>query len=129
MDFSSGIRANKLVGARGFEPPPPCTPKHLVGVPGSANECKPVDSLQRSPAAPSQPFQAFAPVTKTFAAHLLPSTLSSKSLLSVAAVAQHLAVSTARVYALVAECRLPHVRISNSIRVDPADLAEFIAHS
>ncbi len=47
-------------------------------------------------------------------------------LLTVREVAERLAVSTATVYALVERGELPHVRVSNAIRVAPADLAAFI---
>ena len=46
----------------------------------------------------------------------------SGRLLSVREVAEHLSVSTATVYALVASGILEHVRVSNAIRVHPADL-------
>ncbi len=47
-------------------------------------------------------------------------------LLTVREVAERLAVSTATVYAPVERGELPHVRVSNAIRVAPADLAAFI---
>ena len=43
-------------------------------------------------------------------------------LLTVRAVAARLGVSTATVYKLVAGGDLPHVRVSNAIRIAPADL-------
>ena len=48
-------------------------------------------------------------------------------LLSVRAVAAHLGVSTATVYKLVASGDLPHARVSNAIRIAPADLEAQIA--
>jgi excisionase family DNA binding protein len=48
-------------------------------------------------------------------------------LLSVREIAARLGVSTATVYKLCDRGELPHVRVSNSIRIAPADLAEFIA--
>ncbi len=50
-------------------------------------------------------------------------------LLTVRDVAARLNVSTAMVYKLCDRGELPHVRISNPIRIAPADLADFIAHS
>jgi excisionase family DNA binding protein len=47
-------------------------------------------------------------------------------LLSVKQVAEHLGVTTATVYGLCADGRLAHVRILNTIRVAPGDLAAFI---
>jgi excisionase family DNA binding protein len=48
-------------------------------------------------------------------------------LLTVRVVAGRLGVSTATIYKLVAEGDLPHVRVSNAIRVAPADLDAFVA--
>ena len=48
-------------------------------------------------------------------------------LLSVRTVADRLGVSTATVYGLVAKGRLPHVRVSNAVRVSPGDLDAFVA--
>jgi len=48
------------------------------------------------------------------------------ALLSVRYVAARLGVSTATVYKLVARGALPHVRVSNAIRVRPADLDTFV---
>ena len=50
-------------------------------------------------------------------------------LLTVRAVAGRLGVSTATVYKLAAQGCLPHIRVSNAIRVAPGDLDEFIAAS
>jgi excisionase family DNA binding protein len=47
-------------------------------------------------------------------------------LLTVREVAKRLGVSTATVYALCNRGELVHVRVSNAIRIEPADLAEFI---
>jgi excisionase family DNA binding protein len=41
-------------------------------------------------------------------------------------VAARLGVSTATVYKLVAQGDLPHIRVSNAIRVTPADLDSFL---
>ena len=48
-------------------------------------------------------------------------------LLTVRAVAAQLAVSTATVYALVERGELAHARVSNSIRIAPADLERYLA--
>jgi excisionase family DNA binding protein len=47
-------------------------------------------------------------------------------LLTVAEVSEQLGVSTATVYKLCKRGTLPHVRIVDSIRVRPADLAGFV---
>jgi len=51
---------------------------------------------------------------------------SAHNLLSVREVAARLNVSTAMVYKLCNRGQLPHLRVSNAIRIPPADLAEFI---
>jgi len=48
-------------------------------------------------------------------------------LLTVREAAERLAVSTATLYALCDRGELPHVRVSNAIRIAPADLAAFLA--
>lgn len=48
------------------------------------------------------------------------------ALLTVKDVAAFLRVSTDSVYGLCARGELPHVRVSNAIRIAPADLMEFI---
>lgn len=48
-------------------------------------------------------------------------------LLTVRVVAGRLGVSTATVYKLVAQGDLPHLRVSNAIRVAPTDLDSYIA--
>jgi excisionase family DNA binding protein len=47
-------------------------------------------------------------------------------LLTVRAAAARLGVSTATVYKLVARGDLPHIRVSNAIRLNPADLASYL---
>jgi excisionase family DNA binding protein len=47
-------------------------------------------------------------------------------LLSVGEVAELLRVCTAIVYALVARGELPHVRVSNAIRISERDLARYV---
>jgi excisionase family DNA binding protein len=50
-------------------------------------------------------------------------------LLRVKEAAEQLAVPAWRVYQLCEDGELPHVRITNSIRIRPDDLQEFIASS
>jgi len=50
-------------------------------------------------------------------------------LLTAAEVAVRLRVCRATAYALCDRGELPHVRVSNAIRITPADLAEFIART
>jgi excisionase family DNA binding protein len=51
----------------------------------------------------------------------------SESLMTVREVATRLLVSTATVYALCDRGDLPHLRVSNAIRIVASDLAAFIA--
>jgi excisionase family DNA binding protein len=61
------------------------------------------------------------------AGNLRPVQGGAKDLLTVREVAARLSISTAAVYALCDRGELPHVRVSNAIRVAPADLEAFIA--
>ena len=47
-------------------------------------------------------------------------------LLSVRATAGRLSVSTATVYKLIAQGKLSHVRVSNAVRIAPADLDAYL---
>jgi excisionase family DNA binding protein len=49
------------------------------------------------------------------------------NLLTVREVAARLSVSTATVYKLAERGELPHVRVSNALRFEPAELASFVA--
>jgi excisionase family DNA binding protein len=78
-----------------------------------------------------QPTQALAANRRNFAAGLLlepgfAAGTSDEPLLSVAEVAQRLAVSTATVYGLCGSGKLTHARLLNVIRVRPEDLRTFI---
>jgi len=53
--------------------------------------------------------------------------LRKGALLSVRAVAAHLGVSMATVYKLCASGALPHLRVSNAIRLALDDLAAYVA--
>jgi excisionase family DNA binding protein len=52
-----------------------------------------------------------------------------ETLLTVRDVATQLSVCRATVYALCERGELPHVRISNAIRVAPADLSAYLKRS
>jgi len=55
--------------------------------------------------------------------------IAPAALLSVREVARRLGVSTALVYRLCERGELRHVRVSNAIRISPADLAAFLNRS
>jgi len=95
-----------------------------------------VDFVQSEGPAGVQPSQAVGAFSKNLVASLVTaSTLRSvpagytEDLLSVAQVAARLRVSNATVYGLVERGALAHVRVSNAIRVAPADLAAFVEAS
>jgi excisionase family DNA binding protein len=52
--------------------------------------------------------------------------VASERLLSVRQVAERLGVSTSTIYDLCRKGRLPHVRVSNAIRVAPAALEDLV---
>ncbi len=77
---------------------------------------------------PSQPVAAvFKKFVPALSPHLRPIAGGADDLLKVRDVAAKLGLSTATVYALCERGELPHVRVSNAIRVAPADLEAFIA--
>jgi excisionase family DNA binding protein len=80
-------------------------------------------------------FAGLGPFRQDFATRLLPdfarfpraATESGERLLTVRQVAERLQVSTKTVYQLCERGDLAHVRVSNAIRVAPANLDAFIA--
>ncbi|MBI3183992.1 MAG: helix-turn-helix domain-containing protein [Myxococcales bacterium] len=50
-----------------------------------------------------------------------------RRLLTVANVSEQLGVCTATVYKLIDRGELPCIRVSNAIRIDPAELAAYLA--
>jgi excisionase family DNA binding protein len=50
-------------------------------------------------------------------------------LLTVREVAEHLALSTATVYAMIERGELAHARVSNSIRITPAELDRYLTEA
>ena len=58
---------------------------------------------------------------------LWPLGLRGTRLLSVREVAERLAVSTATVYALCKRGQLRHIRVSGTLRIEPASVEAFIA--
>ena len=87
-----------------------------------------------------QPSQPFTTVSKKFVPPLSPAPRAraaslpvvlggAENLISVRMAAELLGVSTATLYKLCERGELPHIRVSNAIRIAPADLAAFIADS
>jgi excisionase family DNA binding protein len=85
---------------------------------------------------PVQPSQPVAGSHKAFAAPVLqgaaPARLrvlpgATERLLTVREVAERLGVCTSTVYGLCERGDLPHVRVSNAIRIRPTDLDAFLA--
>ena len=79
----------------------------------------------------SNPSQRNGEIHKKFVPSLSPSfrgiTGGADHLLSVREVAARLSISTATIYMLCERGELSHVRVSNAIRIAPADLVDFIA--
>jgi excisionase family DNA binding protein len=116
-------------------------PKEEPEAAGSTSGSQVVESIEsrrQRQHGSSQPFGAFP---RAFAVPVLPSSSeassirgaasmassSSEPLLSVRQVAVQLGLCTATVYKLCEQGRLRHVRVMNSVRVSPVDLADFIA--
>ena len=79
----------------------------------------------------SNPSQRNGEIRKKFVPSLSPTfrgiTVGADHLLSVREAAARLGVSTATVYKLCERGELPQVRVSNTIRIAPTDLVDFIA--
>ena len=74
-----------------------------------------------------QPSQRFTEKTKDFVTRLLPDSGACDRLLTVKEVAAQLRVCAATVYRLCDRGLLPHVRVVNSIRIRPTDVALMLA--
>jgi len=89
------------------------------------------DSFRASSAVESNGSQNISTVHRPFVPPLSPRLRSipgsADNLLSIRDTAERLGLSTATVYALCDRGELPHIRISNAIRVAPADLADYLA--
>lgn len=101
------------------EPATTCTPNADCDRPGGDGNSQAVASAGTSDPAGVQPSQSEGPETNCFAASVLLALGSADCLLTVADVARMLRLSKATVYKLVAEGKLPHVRIGHAIRFVP----------
>ena len=122
----------------GFEPAALGLEVLAPSCPARSSGSQPVDSIRFDAPGRVQPSQPVAPFSKDFAAQVLhgqPGRAGrrlrtvrggAEDLLTVREVAKRLGVCTATVYALCDRGELPHVRISNAVRIAPADLASFI---
>ncbi len=101
--------------------------RHLGGV-GRGRQAVAASGLAQQP--DSSAGQPMAARGRRFAAALLlgtqPITGPLETLLNVREVAARLQVSTATVYKIVDRGEIATVRVANSIRVRPADLAEYL---
>jgi excisionase family DNA binding protein len=114
------------LGPIGYEPNP-------ESVQPFAAVLKPSFSLGPEGPSQSNPSQRNGEIHKKFVPSLSPTfrsiTGGADHLLSVREIEARLGVSTATVYTLCESGELPHVRVSNAIRIAPADLVDFIARS
>ena len=110
-----------MVGATGFEPATTCTPSAVTKRVEGGGASQDVGTTPNGELHEPGDSPEFAGLRGKFAASLLLALGDADCLLTVAEAARKLRVSRATVYKLVAEGRLAHVRIGNSIRFLPAD--------
>lgn len=132
-EFPSKIQALLTERRTGFEPATPSlgsTTGERPAVVGSSQTRTVPRSRDSSQVQPSQPASGSA---RSSVPNPSPRLLSleggAEHLLNVRTVARRLGVSTATVYVLCERGELAHVRVSNAIRIAPADLAAFIARA
>jgi excisionase family DNA binding protein len=89
------------------------------------NGSQPLATTQGAEGAPVHPSQPLTGIPRHFGA---PVVQEPSDLLSVDQVAAILQVSRDTVLKLCEQGALPHLRISNAVRVAPAELGTFIAH-
>ena len=126
--FTEENRGLQLVGATGFEPATTCTPSGELTFPKVESGSQAIVTARNQPYSDVQRSQRIAPLSKDFAANLLPPFPGGvERLLTVRQVAEVLGVCAATVYKWAANGVLPHVRIVNVIRVRGDDLTRFLA--
>lgn len=114
----------------GFEPAAPGlegAPRNVQRSPGTCNRLQTLESAATS-SPPASRAQQPSPRSLSHPCPKAPASLRAvrgADYLTVRDIAGRLDVSTATVYALVERGELAHVRVSNAIRIAPADLAAF----
>ncbi len=128
LQHRAGTRENQWalqdsnLGPIGYEPMPESVQRFAAAAKSSF-------SLGTEGPTQSNPSQRNGEIRKKFVPSLSPTfrriTVGADHLLCVREVAARLGVSTATVYKLCERGELPHVRVSNAIRIAPADLEAF----
>jgi excisionase family DNA binding protein len=120
----------------GFEPATPSLGSAAPTRPAVISRSQALGTLGGLEPGPVQPSQPVAGSTKAFAAPVLQGPAPTRRLrvlpggaerlLTVREVAERLGVCTATVYGLCTRGELPHLRVSNAIRIRPTDLDAFL---
>ncbi|WP_082207215.1 helix-turn-helix domain-containing protein [Corallococcus macrosporus] len=122
-----------MVGTTGLEPATTCTPRNPGGRPAVTSPSQPIVKTRVSSPGVVQPSHPAPQDPKIFAASLLlgpvtvaPVASGSGRLLTVREVAERLGVCRATVYRMCERGEVPHVRISNAMRIDAEALERFL---